>query len=149
MVTPDEGWPTCEEANSPPSTRLAESWQTTGWEWPNFIRRSARARTADHRRLIRDDDLASERYSAHELEDFGYLLKGGPGADGHLGRARTRMAGGTVYCPREAVPTRPGNRDRYSSATRLNAQAASGTRSGSVFSGTRPIETGQIEQSRR
>jgi hypothetical protein len=29
-----------------------------------------------NRRLIRDADLATERYSADELEDFGYLLKG-------------------------------------------------------------------------
>jgi hypothetical protein len=27
------------------------------------------------RRLIRDDELAAERYSADELEDFGYVLK--------------------------------------------------------------------------
>ena len=27
------------------------------------------------RRLIRDDDQATERYSADELEDFGYVLK--------------------------------------------------------------------------
>ena len=29
-----------------------------------------------NRRLIRDSDQATERYSADELEDFGYLLKG-------------------------------------------------------------------------
>lgn len=27
------------------------------------------------RRLIRDDDLTAKRYSADELEDFGYVLK--------------------------------------------------------------------------
>ena len=30
------------------------------------------------RRLIRDDDVTANRYSADELEDFGYLLKGKP-----------------------------------------------------------------------
>jgi hypothetical protein len=28
------------------------------------------------RRLIRDDEMAADRYAADELEDFGYLLKG-------------------------------------------------------------------------
>jgi len=28
--------------------------------------------------LIRDDDATANRYSADELEDFGYLLKGKP-----------------------------------------------------------------------
>jgi hypothetical protein len=33
------------------------------------------------RRLIRDDDLAAERYSRDELEDFGYVLKGRVGQE--------------------------------------------------------------------
>ena len=30
------------------------------------------------RRLIRDEEVAAERYSADELEDFGYVLKRKP-----------------------------------------------------------------------
>jgi hypothetical protein len=35
------------------------------------------------RRLIRDDDVTANRYSADELEDFGYLLKGKQVGEGY------------------------------------------------------------------
>jgi hypothetical protein len=43
------------------------------------------------RRLIRDADLTAERYSADELEDFGYLLKGKAGRE--VDRPRTDGGG--------------------------------------------------------
>lgn len=59
------------------------------------------------RRLIRDADLTDERYSADELEDFGYLLKGKAGRE--VDRPRTagsepRNGSGATTAPRAAQP---------------------------------------------
>ena len=59
------------------------------------------------RRLIRDADLTAERYSADELEDFGYLLKGKAGREvvrpGTAGR-EPRNGSGVTTAPRATQP---------------------------------------------